>query len=192
MFGLGFTVIVKVLAGPVQLTPPATIVAFTVMVAVIADVVGLYAVKLGRLPIPLAPRPMNVLLFVQVNVAPATLLPKVTAAVADPLHTVWLATALTVAVGFTVIVNEVDPPPQALALVVTVIVPDIGVLPALVAVKLGILPVPLAARPIAVLEFVHEYVVPTGAPENVTACVAEPAHTVWFATPLTNGVGFTV
>ncbi len=83
IFGPGLTVIVKVLAGPVQLIPLAVIVAVTVIVAVIGDVVGLYATNDGRLPTPLAPRPMNVLLFVQLNTTPATLLPKVIAAVGE-------------------------------------------------------------------------------------------------------------
>ena len=66
-----------------------------------------------------------------------------------------LDTAATFALGFTVIVNDIGAPVQPLADGVTVIVPDIAVVPALVAVKLGILPVPLAARPIVVLVFVQ-------------------------------------
>ena len=84
----GFTVIVNVLDGPVQLTPPLVIVAVTVIVATTGEVVGLIATKLGILPTPLAPRPIVVLLLVQLNTAPVTLLPNVIAAVFDPLHTV--------------------------------------------------------------------------------------------------------
>ena len=60
------------------------------------------------------------------------------------------------------------------------------------AVNDAILPVPFAARPIDVLLLVHEYTVPAALPENTTAVVGEPLHTVWFATALTVGAGFTV
>ena len=66
-----------------------------------------------------------------------------------------MATAATVAFGLTVIVNVIGAPVQPLAVGVTVIVPLIAVTPALVAVKLGILPVPDAPRPMAVLLLVQ-------------------------------------
>jgi len=56
---------------------------------------------------------------------------------------------------FTVMVKVFDGPGQPAAVGVTVIVPDIGVEPALVAVNDGMLPEPLAAKPIAVLLFVQ-------------------------------------
>jgi hypothetical protein len=56
---------------------------------------------------------------------------------------------------FTVMVNVIGGPGQPAAVGVTVIVPDIGVEPALVAVNDGRLPVPLAAKPMAVLLFVQ-------------------------------------
>ena len=65
-----------------------------------------------------------------------------------------------------------------------------GVLPVFVAVKAEILPVPLAARPIEVLSFVHEYEVPV--PEKVTVVVDVPLQTNWSVGSLTVGVGFTV
>ena len=55
----------------------------------------------------------------------------------------------------TVMVNVLDVPPQPDAEGVTVIVAVIGVDPGLVAVNDGILPLPLAPRPIAVLLFVQ-------------------------------------
>jgi len=91
---------------------------------------------------------------------------KFTGVVSWPLHTVWFATALTVAVGFTVMVKviggvvQVTPPNVMDA--VTVIVPLIGPLVPLVAVKDGRLPVPDAPRPIAVLVLVQLYTVPAG------------------------------
>ena len=59
---------------------------------------------------------------------------------------------MTVGIGFTVIVNVIGEPLQAFALGVTVIVPDIGLLPALVATNDGIFPVFPEPKPIAVFE----------------------------------------
>jgi len=156
-FGFGFTVIVNVLDGPTQVVPPLIRVAVYVTVAVIGEGVVLIAVKLGKVPVPLGtrPTPIDGLSIVQLKITPATGLVGVTAAVADPLHTVWFAIAFTVAVGFTVIVKLIGTPVQPAALGVTVIVAVIGADVALVAVKLAILPVPLAANPIAVLLFVQ-------------------------------------
>lgn len=187
--GVGFTVIVNVIAVPAQ---PLAVVGVTVIVAVTGAAVLFTAVKLGILPWPLAARPMLGVLLVQLKIVPATVPENVIAAVAAPLHNVWLVTALTFALGFTVIVNVIGAPVQPFALGVTVIVPDIAVVPALVAVKLGILPVPLAPRPIAVLEFVHANVVPGVRLVKFTAVVAAPAQTDWLATAATTGVGFTV
>lgn len=75
---------------------------------------------------------------------------------------------------------------------VTVIVPVIGAFVALVAVKLGILPVPLAASPIAVLLLVQLKIVPATDPVNVTGVVALLLHTTWFAGWFTSGIGSTV
>ena len=74
-----------------------------------------------------------------------------TAAVAVLLHNDWLATALTVAVGFTVIVNVIDVPtqltPPLVNVGVTVMVAVTGELLVLLAVNVGMFPLPLAARP---------------------------------------------
>ena len=90
---------------------------------------------------------------------PATAPLKLTAPVEAPLHKAWFDGAVTVGVGLTVIVKVCGVPPQvAPALVydgVTVTVAVIAVVPALVAVKLAMLPLPLAPRPIAVLLFVQ-------------------------------------
>ncbi len=65
------------------------------------------AAKLAILPVPLPPKPIAVLLFVQLYtiVPPVVGLVKVTAVVLAPTHTLWLATVFTVAIGFIVIVN---------------------------------------------------------------------------------------
>jgi hypothetical protein len=63
-------------------------------------------------------------------------------------------------IGFTVIVNVIGVPgqltPPAVYVGVTVIVPEIGVVPVFVAVPLIGLPVPLAGKPIAGLLFVQD------------------------------------
>ena len=153
IFAPGLTVIVNVRGVPTQVTPPNTELGVTVIVAVIGNSVGFTVTKLGILPIPLAPNPILGSLLVQLNTVPTVALVNVTAAVAAPTQSVWFATTFTVAVGLTVIIKlvgvEVHPPLTG----VTVIVPVIGAAVPLVAVKLGILPVPDAARPIAVLLF---------------------------------------
>jgi hypothetical protein len=75
---------------------------------------------------------------------------------------------------------------------VTVIVEVIGDAVALVAVNPGVPPVPLAARPIAVLEFVQLKVAPAGVLTNVLAAMAVPAHTAIFGSGVAVGFGFTV
>ena len=190
--GVGLTVIVNVIDGPLQ--PLAT--GVTVIVAVTGALVVFVAVKAAILPVPDAARPMLVLLFVQLNVVPPTAPVKLIAVVVAPLHSVWLATAFTVGVGFTVIVNVIGVPVQVTPLLVyvgvTVIVATTGAVPVLIAVKLAILPVPVAASPILVLLFVQLYTVPAALPVKVTAAVGWPLHNVWLATALTVGIGFTV
>ena len=86
---------------------------------------------------------------------PATSPLKLTAPVEAPLHKAWFEGAVTVGVGLTVIVKVCAVPPQPDADGVTVMVDVTAVVPALVAVKLAMLPLPLAPRPIAVLLFVQ-------------------------------------
>jgi hypothetical protein len=154
------------------------------------------AVNDGISPVPLAPKPILVLLFVQLYTVPATAPLKFTAVVGDPLHTVWLLTAFTVGVGLTVIVNVVEAPVQVTPLLVyvrvTVIVATTATKPEFVAVNDGISPVPLAPKPILVLLFVQLYTVPATAPLKFTAVVGDPLHTVWLLTAFTVGDGFTV
>ena len=70
------------------------------------------AVNDGMVPVPLAPSPMDRLLLVQLYTVPATGPVNVTAVVAAPLHTVWLATVFTDGVGFTVMVKLIGVPVQ--------------------------------------------------------------------------------
>jgi len=82
------------------------------MVATCGTLVVLVAVKLAILPVPLAARPIVVLVLVQLYTVPATAPVKFTAVVADPLHNTCGNTAFTVGIGFTVIVNVVGVPVQ--------------------------------------------------------------------------------
>ena len=111
---VGLTVMVNVMGVPTQLVPPFVYVGVTVIVAVTGALVAFVAVKLAILPVPLAANPMLVVLFVQLYtiVPPVVGLLKVTAVVDAPLHTTWLATAVTVAVGLTVMVNVIGVPTQ--------------------------------------------------------------------------------
>ena len=192
IIGVGLTLMVNVIGVPWQ--PLAR--GVTVIVAMTGELVAFVAVKAPILPVPLAARPILVLLFVQLNVVPATAPVKFTGVVVAPAHKTWLATAFTVGVGFTVIVNVIGVPahgtPPVLLLGVTVIVATAGAVTALRAVKLGMLPVPLAARPILVLLFVQLKVVPATAPVKFTEAVGAPLHTAWLATAVTVGIGFTV
>ena len=76
----------------------------TVIVAVIGVVPGFVAVNAGIFPLPFAPSPMAVLLFVHVNVVPGVVLVKFVAGTVAPTHTTILAGTITLGAGLTVIV----------------------------------------------------------------------------------------
>ena len=86
----------------------------TTIVATTGKAVALTAVKLAILPVPLAARPIDGVLLVQLNtsVPPVVGLVKFTGAVGEPAHTTWLAGWFTCGVGFTVIVNVIGVPAQ--------------------------------------------------------------------------------
>jgi hypothetical protein len=100
----------------------------------------LVAVKAGSEPLPLAARPMVVLLFVHAYVVCAGAVGvKPSAGTAVPVQCTWSAGSLTCADGLTVIVNVCGVPeqlcPPLVKVGVTVIVALIGDVPPLVAVK---------------------------------------------------------
>jgi hypothetical protein len=80
-------------------------------------------------------------------------------------------------------------PAQPFAEGVIVIVPEMGSFVVFVAVKVGIFPLPLAAKPIEVLLFAHVKVVPATGPESVVTGITTPVQEVKFAMMLTVGVG---
>jgi hypothetical protein len=96
---------VKDCAVPEQLTPFKAYVGVTLTCATIGLLPLFTALNEAILPDPEAANPMAVALFVQLNTVPATVPVNDTAVVGDPLHTTWFASAATVGVGFTVIVN---------------------------------------------------------------------------------------
>ena len=73
-------------------------------------------------------------------------------------------------------VKVFDAPVQPNANGVTVMVATCGTLVTLLVIKLSILPLPEAARPMLVLLFVQLYTVPATAPVNTTVVVGEPWH----------------
>jgi hypothetical protein len=83
------TVIVKVRGVPLHVKPPLVYTGVIVTVAVTGAVPELIAVNEAISPVPLAPKPIVVLLFVQLNtiVPPVAVDPKDTAVVASPVHT---------------------------------------------------------------------------------------------------------
>ena len=83
-------------------------------------------------------------------------------------------------------------PVQPESVGVTVMVDVIGLVPVLVAVNAGVFPVPLAAKPMVVLEFVHAKVAPAGVEAKAEAATAPPLQTVMFAGAVMDGFGFTV
>jgi len=76
----------------------------TVIVAVIGAVPALVAVNEGTFPFPPAPNPIDVLLFVHVNVVPGVELVKFVAGTMAPLQTSISAGTITFGAGLTVIV----------------------------------------------------------------------------------------
>ena len=99
--GVGFTVIVKLCEGPGQ--PLAR--GVTVIVAITGALVEFVAVNDGIFPLPLAAKPIEVLLFVQLNPVPLTAPEKFIALVVALLHKDWLAGCTTLGVGLTAIVK---------------------------------------------------------------------------------------
>ncbi len=144
---------------PVQVTDVPENVGVTVMVAVAGIVPLLIATKDAILPVPIEARPIDGFVFDHANAVPDTGLLNTMVEVEPPLHTTWLATAFTDGVGLTVMVKTTGTPVQVIPPLVTegitVMVATTGALPVLVAVKVPILPVPLAANPMDVCEFVQ-------------------------------------
>ena len=162
------------------------------MVPLIEIAEALVAVNAGMLPLPFAHNPIAVLVLVHVKLPPVGVLIKFVATTIALLHTVVSEGTVTIGVGFTVIVKIDAVPAQPLTVGVTVIVAMMGAVVVLVAVKLGMLPVSLAAKPIVGSEFVQEKLSPLGLLTKIGGLTTALLHTVMFAGTVTVGVGFTV
>ena len=79
---------------------------------------------------------------------------------------------------------------MAVGVTVTIDVTGLAVL--FVPVNDGVLPVPLAARPIEGVEFVHAKVVPEVVLVKIPAATVDPLQTATFTGTTTTGVGLTV
>ena len=106
------------------------------------------AVNAGIFPFPLEGNPTVELLLLQANTVPATVEPKETGLVPDPLHLTWPDKEFTVGVGFTKIVNGKTGPGQVLAIGVTEIVAVTAAVLPLRAWKDAMFPEPEAPSPI--------------------------------------------
>lgn len=162
------------------------------IVAVIGTRPVLTGVKEAIFPLPLAARPIEGLLFVQVKLVPATGLEKLMIPVGTLLQTTWSAGGTTLGVAYTTIEKVVELPGQVPFKGVTTIVAITGALVVLFAVNDGILPLPLVGRPIDGSSFVHTKEVPLSEPVNVIGNVVDPLHNNWLLGCTTVGEGFTV
>ena len=157
--GIGLTVMAVFTLLPVQTWLLVTNVGTMLIKPWAGDVPELVALKVPMLfPDPDAGRPIVVLELVQAYCVPLKFEEKLSAAVAFPLQTVCVPTAVMTGVGNTTISNVCGAPQQVLPadvkLGVTVIVAVRGALVVFVALK-DKAPVPEATRPIAVLLFVQ-------------------------------------
>jgi hypothetical protein len=195
--GAGFTVTLKVELVPVQPTPELVKLGVTVMRAEIGAAPVLVPTKEGMEPLPLAPNPMAVLLFVHSNVAPVTADEKVMTPELEPLQIVRSCGTTALGIGLTVMVNVFEAPAQACPpfefkyFGITVIVATKGALVVLVVTNDRISPLPLGANPIPVLSFVQLNVVPVTEPVNEMIPVASPLHFTNETGWLTVGIGLT-
>jgi len=186
--GEGCTVIVNVSTLPKHVTPPKVYSGVTVMVATTGDAVAFVATNAGMLPVPLPPKPIDVLSFVHLKAVAVPL--KFTTVVPVPAHTSWFAGSLTTGVGFTVIEKLSGAPAQDPTTGVTVNVATNTLLVGFVTVNAEISPVPDVGIPIAVLSFVQLNVV--AVPVKAMVVVLSPLHNFWLLIGSTTGVGLTV
>ncbi len=187
-FGPGFTVMEYEFGIPGQ--PFA--VGVTIIVEVTESAVLFVPENEAISPVPLAARPMEGSEFVQVNVVPGVVLVKLVAKIISALQITISEGTTTTGVGLTVIVYEDGVPGQPLAVGVTVTVAVTGFAVVFVPVKEGVLPVPLAPRPILASELIQSNVAPGVVLVNTPAATFAVLHTVTFAGTVTFGPGFTV
>jgi hypothetical protein len=187
--GVGYIVTVKLIVLPIQ---PLAEVGVTVIVPVMFDNVPLAgAIHEFILPVPDAPKPIDVLLFVHVYAVPVRLLEKAGIVIVTAEHTAMSLNCVAVGVGYMATVKFIGVPIQPLVDIgVTVIIPVIFDDVALVgAVHELISPDPETPKPIDVLLFVHVYVVPVRLLEKAGIVMVAAGHTVILLNCVTVGVG---
>jgi hypothetical protein len=155
---------------------------FSVGVTVMVEVMAILNVSVTTNepmpPVPLPARPIEVLLFVHVYVAPGGVLVKLTAGSVPPAQIVVLVTVFTDGLGLTLIVIVEGVPAQPATVGVTVMVDVIVEVPVLVPVKPGKLPVPLPGKPVLVLLFVQVKVPPGGTVAKLVGATVAPGQMV--------------
>jgi hypothetical protein len=132
---------------------------------------------------------MEVVVLVQLNVAPAGEEVKEDAAMFVLSQAVTLVTGLTLTEGFTTMVNVWTAPLHPLSEGAAEKIPETGAPVLFVAEKDGIVPSPFAAEPIDGLLFTHPTVAVAGFTEKLTGVVGKPLQSVSPVTGLSTGVG---
>jgi len=162
------------------------------MTAVIPETAVLVAIKLGIFPVPLAGSPIAGFELVQIRTVPGGLLVKLVDGTVVPAHMIEFAGTMTVGNGFMVMVKLYSAPVQLFSDGITVIVAVMGELELLTAVNAGILPFPLAARPISGFELLQLIVAPGGVLLKLLDGTVDPSQKIWLAGTLIIGRGLTV
>jgi hypothetical protein len=126
-------------------------------------------------PVPVVPNP-TLMEEVHEKLVPLTGPLKLIAVPGAPLQCVLFVIPPTVDVGLTVMVYVLIIPVHPFADGVTVMVAVIVEVVAFAAVNEGMLPAPLAARPIELLLFVHVKDVPLTGPDKLVAGAITPAQ----------------
>lgn len=107
----------------------------------------------------------------------------------EPLHTCCEEIVFNMGLGLIVITYSFGIPAHPFIDGAIRIVPEMGWLVVLTAVNVGILPEPLKARPIAVLELVHVNCVPDGRPLRFSTGTVDPTQYDTFGNTLETNAG---
>ena len=147
------------------------------------------AVKAPMFPLPDAPNPIEVLLFVHVKLAPEGVLVKDVAGTVSPSQSNSSGTMDTTGLAFTVIENKPTFPVHPFNVGVTAMFPLILAVVELLVVNERMLPLPEAASPIFVLEFVQLKVAPDGVLAKTIGVKVVPAQRLTLDILDTEGLG---
>jgi len=185
--GAGYTVIVKLMGVPGHpLSDGVTI----IVPVIFAPVLFAGAFQLGIFPVPLVAKPIAALEFVHEKAAPVGILAKLPMLIGKPGQTAMSFFCVIDVFGYIITVKIIGVPGHPLEDGVTVIVPVIFDPVLFVgAFQLGIFPLPLVAKPIAILEFVHKNVAPDGVLAKLPMLIGEPGQTAILVTCITVGAG---